>query len=89
MTGLLSLAQVALIRGYTAGLSPFLFALGDDALSEFIVGVQLLPVAVLMVNLCPPRSEGASYAMFTTAWNSAMLAWSSWQLACSDSMLTP
>jgi BT1 family len=68
-----SLGQMALIRGYTAGLSPFFFALGDDALVEFIVGMQMLPICILMVTLCPPNSEGASYAMFTTAWNSAML----------------
>jgi hypothetical protein len=28
---------------------------------------------MMMVTLCPPGSEGASYAMFTTAWNSALL----------------
>ena len=27
----------------------------------------------MMVNLCPPGSEGASYALFTTAWNLAIL----------------
>lgn len=27
----------------------------------------------MMVNLCPHGSEGASYAMFTTVWNSAMM----------------
>jgi BT1 family len=73
LNAIASLGQLALIRGYTAGLSPFFFALGDDALSEFIVGMQMLPICILMVTLCPPKSEGASYAMFTTAWNSAML----------------
>jgi BT1 family len=73
VTGFFSLAQLALIRGYTAGLSPFLFALGDDAVSEFIYGLQMLPVAMVMVRLCPVHSEGASYAMFTTSWNSAMM----------------
>jgi BT1 family len=65
--------QLALIRGYTAGLSPFFFCLGDDALADFIIGVQVLPVAIMMVGLCPTGSEGASYAMFTTCWNSAMM----------------
>jgi hypothetical protein len=68
-----SCGQLALIRGYTFGIHPFFFALGDDAIIEFIVGIQMLPICILMVTLCPPNSEGASYAMFTTAWNSAML----------------
>jgi hypothetical protein len=29
--------------------------------------------AILMATLCPPGSEGASYAMFTTGFNSALL----------------
>ena len=28
---------------------------------------------MMMVTLCPPGSEGASYAMFTTAYNAALL----------------
>jgi len=57
---------VLLIYGITFGLSPFLFALGDDAFAEFIGGVQFLPTTIMMVHLCPAGSEGASYAMFTT-----------------------
>jgi hypothetical protein len=34
-------------------LSPFLFALGDDAMSELIAGVQFLPTTIMMVHLCP------------------------------------
>jgi len=66
-------SQLLLIRGQTFGLSPFLFSLGDEVLQEFIVGIQFLPVSILMVTLCPTGSEGASYAMFTTTWNSAMM----------------
>lgn len=73
VTALFSLTQLALIRGFTMGLDPFLFALGDDAITEFIYGIQMLPVAMVMVRLCPVHSEGASYAMFTTTWNSAMM----------------
>lgn len=62
----LSALQLLLIQNRTGGLSPFWFALGDDAMAEFILGIQFLPTAILMVNLCPPGSEGASYAMFTT-----------------------
>eukprot|EP00977_Amphora_coffeiformis_P016387 scaffold5075_cov174-Amphora_coffeaeformis.AAC.9 len=65
--------QLLLIRGNTLGLSPFLFALGDDAMAEFISGVQFLPTAILMVALTPEGSEGAAYAMYTTVWNSAMM----------------
>jgi MFS family permease len=73
LNAIASCGQLALIRGYTFGINPFFFALGDDAIIEFIVGIQMLPICILMVTLCPPNSEGASYAMFTTAWNSAML----------------
>jgi hypothetical protein len=68
LNALFSGLQLLLIRNVTFGLSPFVFALGDDAFSEFLEGVQFLPVAILMVALCPPGSEGASYAMFTTVW---------------------
>jgi MFS family permease len=62
----LSMLQVFLLLGVTFGLSNFLFALGDDAMAEFINGIQFLPTTIMMVNLCPTGSEGASYAMFTT-----------------------
>ena len=65
--------QLLLISGHTAGLPPFWFALGDDAVIEFIGGIQFLPNTILMVSLCPPGSEGASYAMLTTFWNSAQM----------------
>lgn len=65
--------QLALIKGWTFGLSPFWFALGDDAFAEFLQGIQFLPITMMMVELCPVGSEGASYAMFTTTWNSAMM----------------
>lgn len=70
---LVSGLQLLLIRGHTFGLSPFWFALGDDSFSEFLQGMQFLPIAIMMVNLVPVGSEGASYAMYTTFWNSAML----------------
>jgi len=68
-----SALQLLLIRGRTLGLSPFLFALGDEAFAEFLVGIQFLPCAILMVGLCPAGSEGASYAMWTTMWNTAQM----------------
>lgn len=57
--------QLLLIRQTTFGISPYWFALGDDAFAEFIVGIQFLPTMIVMVSLCPAGSEGASYAMFT------------------------
>jgi hypothetical protein len=72
LNGIFSLLQVLLIMGITFGLSNFWFALGDDAFSEFISGIQFLPTTIMMVHLCPAGSEGASYAMFTTVNNSAL-----------------
>eukprot|EP00978_Attheya_sp_CCMP212_P024394 scaffold76533_cov48-Attheya_sp.AAC.2 len=73
MNGVLSLMQLSLIDDRTFGLSPFVFALGDDAFAQFVSGIQFLPTTIMMVHLCPDGSEGASYAMYTTAWNSSML----------------
>jgi hypothetical protein len=72
LNGILSALQILLIKGITFGLSPFLFALGDDAMAELIAGIQFLPTTIMMVHLCPSGSEGASYAMFTTVNNSAL-----------------
>lgn len=71
LNGVFSAMQILLILGITFGLPPFVFALGDDAFSEFLAGVQFLPSTIMMVHLCPEGSEGASYAMFTTVHNSA------------------
>ncbi|KAL7477866.1 hypothetical protein ACHAW6_003657 [Cyclotella cf. meneghiniana] len=71
LNGVLSALQILLIKGITFGLSPFLFALGDDCFADFIGGIQFLPTTIMMVHLCPSGSEGASYAMFTTMSNSA------------------
>lgn len=71
LNGLFSVLQVLLIYDITFGLSPFLFAFGDDAFADFLAGVQFLPTTIMMVHLCPAGSEGASYAMFTTVNNSA------------------
>lgn len=73
LNGVFSALQLLLIRGFTFGLPPFWFALGDEAFSEFLVGIQFLPCAIMMVSLCPTGSEGASYAMFTTVWNNSLM----------------
>jgi len=71
LNGILSIGQIMLIKGFTFGLSNFWFALGDDAMADFIAGIQFLPTTIMMVHLCPSGSEGASYALFTTVNNSA------------------
>ena len=72
LNGVLSLLQLLLISGNTFGIDPYVFAMGDTVFADFIMGVQFLPTTIMMVHLCPPGSEGASYAMFTTVNNSAM-----------------
>mmetsp|Transcript_535 Transcript_535/g.1833 ORF Transcript_535/g.1833 Transcript_535/m.1833 type:complete len:521 (-) Transcript_535:139-1701(-) len=69
-----SLLQIVLIFRWNTriGISDYLFALGDDALAELIGGMQFLPTTILMVQLCPVGSEGASYALFTSVNNSAL-----------------
>jgi hypothetical protein len=42
LNAVLSLLQILLIQGITFGLSPFVFALGDDVFADFIAGVQFL-----------------------------------------------
>lgn len=79
LNSIFSLLQLALLFGWNRrlGISDYLFALGDDAIAEFIGGIQFLPSTIMMVHLCPVGSEGASYAMFTTMGNSAMTVASS------------
>jgi hypothetical protein len=50
LNGVLSALQVLLIKGITFGLSPFLFALGDDCFADFIGGIQFLPTTIMMVR---------------------------------------
>lgn len=71
LNGVFSALQILLLVEITFGLSPFVFALGDEAFADFIGGIQFLPTTIMMVHLCPAGSEGASYAMFTTVNNSA------------------
>jgi BT1 family len=73
VNGILTALQLLLITGHTFGLSNFWFALGDEAAAEFVAGIHFLVEALILVNLCPPGSEGASYAMFTTCANAALL----------------
>ena len=49
--------HLMLIYGHTLGLPPFWFAVGQNAFSEFVEGVQFLPTTIMMVHLCPEGSE--------------------------------
>jgi hypothetical protein len=53
-----SAMQVLLIKGITFGLPPFAFALGDDAFSEFLAGVQFLPTTIMV---CINSIKNSSY----------------------------
>ena len=63
LNGTFSFLQILLLYQITFGISNFWFAIGDDAVMEFIGGIQFLPTTIMMVHLCPFGSEGASYAM--------------------------
>eukprot|EP00551_Chaetoceros_affinis_P008116 CAMPEP_0203683548 /NCGR_PEP_ID=MMETSP0090-20130426/47576_1 /ASSEMBLY_ACC=CAM_ASM_001088 /TAXON_ID=426623 /ORGANISM="Chaetoceros affinis, Strain CCMP159" /LENGTH=535 /DNA_ID=CAMNT_0050552697 /DNA_START=64 /DNA_END=1671 /DNA_ORIENTATION=- len=56
--------QVLLIQGITFGLSPFVFALGDDIFADFLGGIQFLPTTIMMVHLCPAGSiQGITFGL--------------------------
>ncbi|CAM9776430.1 unnamed protein product [Phaeothamnion confervicola] len=58
-------------------LSNYWFALGDDVITEYIQGLQFLPVCIMYLQLCPDGSEGATYSMLTTMGNIALVCASS------------
>ena len=50
LNGLFSALQVLLIHGITFGLSPFVFALGDDIFADFLGGIQFLVSCHFEIN---------------------------------------
>jgi BT1 family len=48
------------------GIPDIWFSMGDDVLVEFVIAVQFLPMCIMYLGLCPPGSEGLTYAMLTT-----------------------
>jgi BT1 family len=48
------------------GIGDLAFALGDDALAEFVIAVQFLPVCQMYISMCPEGTEGTTYAILTT-----------------------
>jgi hypothetical protein len=47
-------------------MSDLVFAMGDNAASDFVMAVQFLPMVKMYLQLCPDGAEGTTYAMLTT-----------------------
>lgn len=64
----IALGQLILVFGInrTWGIPDIWFSMGDDVLVEFVIAVQFLPMCIMYLGLCPPGSEGTTYAMLTT-----------------------
>lgn len=64
----IALGQLILVFGInkTIGIPDVVFSMGDDVLVEFVIAVQFLPMCIMYLGLCPPGSEGTTYAMLTT-----------------------
>lgn len=63
LNAIFSILQVLLIFriNISIGIPDFIFALGDEGVLRFILGLQFLPITIMMVHLCPTGSEGVSY----------------------------
>ncbi|GMH95358.1 hypothetical protein TrST_g10738 [Triparma strigata] len=70
---IIGLLQLALVSGKSRewGIPDLLFALGDDGVQEFLIGIQFLPLCLMYLSMCPAGSEGTTYAMLTTFSNLA------------------
>jgi len=70
---LVGLLQLALVTGKSRewGIPDLVFALGDDGVQEFLIGIQFLPLCLMYLSMCPAGSEGTTYAMLTTFSNLA------------------
>lgn len=64
----IALGQLILVFGLNQNLNipDVWFSMGDDVLVEFIIAVQFLPMCIMYLSLCPPGSEGTTYALLTT-----------------------
>lgn len=64
----IALGQLILVFGINRklGIPDIWFSMGDDVLVEFVIAVQFLPMCIMYLGLCPPGSEGTTYAMLTT-----------------------
>ena len=70
---IIGLLQVCLTTGKSRewGIPDLWFALGDDGVQEFLIGIQFLPLCIMYLGMCPEGSEGTTYAMLTTFSNLA------------------
>ncbi len=64
------MGQIVLENKWNNGVVPdIVFAMGDTAFYQFCMALQLIPVAIMYVSICPPGSEGSVYALLTTIAN--------------------
>lgn len=68
LASLIALGQLVLVFGlnHKVNIPDIVFSMGDDVLVEFVIAVQFLPMCIMYLGLCPPGSEGTTYAMLTT-----------------------
>jgi hypothetical protein len=67
------LLQLVLVSGLNRefGIPDIFFAMGDDGVQEFLIGVQFLPVAIMYAGMCTEGAEGTTFALLTTFANLA------------------
>lgn len=68
LASVIALGQLILVFGLhrKMHIPDIVFSMGDDVLVEFVIAVQFLPMCIMYLGLCPPGSEGTTYAMLTT-----------------------
>ena len=68
LASVIALGQLILVFGLNRNVNipDIIFSMGDDVLVEFVIAVQFLPMCIMYLGLCPPGSEGTTYAMLTT-----------------------
>lgn len=68
LASVIALGQLILVFGANRQMliPDIVFSMGDDVLVEFVIAVQFLPTCIMYLGLCPPGSEGTTYALLTT-----------------------
>lgn len=68
VVAVLGTGQLLLILGWNRqlGIPDFVFALGDDALTQCVSALLYIPVCIMFSSLCPDGSEGFVYALLTS-----------------------
>ena len=69
--GVFSFLQVLLVLKATGPISPYVFAMGDTALQDFVQSVAFMPMCIMFFPLIPPGTEGTVYALLSTFQNVA------------------